>query len=60
MENKCPHTLLGSHKFKPRYDKWIYAETDLEEKTYVHDICVRCGKIIRRTDKSTIENSESK
>lgn len=58
MGNDCPNTLFGSHKFKPRYDKWIYAETDSEEKTYVHDICVRCGKIIKRPDKQYISVSE--
>jgi hypothetical protein len=55
-----------NHKFEARYDTYpfrgdfeaqrmtideIVAYFDARsEKTYVHDICVRCGKIVKRQD----------
>lgn len=48
------------HKFKPRYDYIFPAELfkarftceftpkKLRNQVYIHDICVKCGKIINR------------
>jgi hypothetical protein len=49
------------HKFRPRYDTrfperefHINASTgdidDLKEEIYVCDICIKCGKVIKRED----------
>ena len=51
----------GIHRFEPRYDLvWpegtkikaatisSYAFDELKNKIYVYDICVRCGKTIKR------------
>lgn len=54
----------GAHKFEARYDevprgidhfKGRYATAEelkvlLNYRIYVHDVCVRCGKVIRRGD----------
>lgn len=58
----CPHGWWGSHKFEPRYDlgpadmsafKSFQARNasymePLRKKTYVRDICTKCGKTIER------------
>ena len=55
----------GVHKFEPRYDekprsaemeiKGFLGSNDLREmiivRTYIQDVCVRCGKIIEREKK---------
>ncbi len=53
----------GVHKFEPRYDEKPVSRKELEVEghmtsralrslmyydVYVHDICVRCGKIVER------------
>lgn len=62
MTDNCPSGYFGAHKFQPRFDlgpsTWkpesyvgFRAAEHIEayrEKIYVHDICVRCGKIINR------------
>lgn len=58
----------GVHRFEARYDKspaefqvenlsgsgiaWATVLEKLQQVTYVHDICVRCGKTIFRTNAS--------
>lgn len=53
----CKH---GVHKFEGRYDTELPEEIKmrcatpavieaLKHKTYVHDICVKCGKIVRQS-----------
>lgn len=53
-----------SHKFEPRYDERanpnvlrMEGTVNVDEmrklvyyKVYVHDICVRCGKVIKRSN----------
>ena len=61
-EHRCPHSWFGSHQFEARYDLSPadmsalanfkardprYMET-LRSKTYVRDICTKCGKTIER------------
>lgn len=29
-------------------DKFVWQNQSLGQRTYVHDICIRCGKIVRR------------
>ncbi len=63
--DRCPNTLFGSHKFEPRYDLGpadlsqfaafkartpSYMEP-LRTKTYVRDVCIKCGKTIERVTK---------
>jgi hypothetical protein len=63
MSERCPNSWFGSHRFEPRYDKepsnamgvGSIKARDMEmldamvtKKTYVRDICVRCGKTIER------------
>lgn len=49
------------HDFEPRYDEIEYVDVDTTNdrvkvdnkrvvKTYLYDICVKCGKIIKRED----------
>lgn len=61
--NQCPNSWRGAHKYKARYDvvppddvKSIKGDivdiisfvNALSKKTYVKDICVKCGHEIRR------------
>lgn len=59
--NTCPliARIFGC-KFQPRFDtQWsdrlVKIDTyrgdmaELKDKTYVHDICARCGKIVQRS-----------
>ena len=59
----CPNGLFGSHKFEARYDLGpadlsmfetisgtaavLFAEK-MRSKTYVRDVCVKCGRTIER------------
>jgi hypothetical protein len=54
---RCPG-LFGIHRFEARYDRRD-TETGLtgsgqsktewsETRTYVHDICIRCGHVVKR------------
>jgi hypothetical protein len=60
--HRCPNSCWGSHKFEARYDLSpadmsafanfkardpSYMEP-LRAKTYVRDICTKCGKTIER------------
>ena len=60
MKNRCDKE---NHKLEPRYDEipmpqpggFEITNCSLEQvrrllirKVYVHDICVRCGKVVRR------------
>ena len=61
-KNGCYH---GSHKFEPRYDEKmnpnnlnisgmsVHSASEARKliyyKVYVHDICVKCGKTIKRS-----------
>lgn len=61
----CDKRMYSGHKFEPRYDLKMpasFAERlthapsghlveALKDRTYVHDICVRCGMIRTRGDK---------
>ena len=54
----------GVHKYRARYDKKFnqdfvknglsmkgkFSIDDLKESIYIKDICVKCGKIIKRED----------
>ena len=57
----CPHGWWGSHKFEPRYDLGpadftpfetfkgsAHTMEKLRTKTYVRDVCTKCGKTIER------------
>jgi hypothetical protein len=58
----CPNSYWGSHKFEARYDlspanlsqfagEFKASEETIEkfrQKTYVRDICTKCGKTIER------------
>jgi len=57
----CPNGLFGSHKFEPRYDLGpadlsAFVEfkgtpsalESMRKKTYIRDVCVKCGKTIER------------
>jgi hypothetical protein len=59
----CPNGLFGSHKFEARYDlgptdlspfqsiRGLFAARFAEamrSKTYVRDVCVKCGMTIER------------
>lgn len=62
-DNRCPNSWFGSHKFEPRYDlspadvssfknisgmgSGAFLER-LRSKTYVRDVCTKCGKTIER------------
>lgn len=61
--SKCQSHWRGQHKFEPRYDlgaanlsRFTSIEgigvgsfmEKLRPKTYVHDVCVRCGDTINR------------
>jgi hypothetical protein len=62
MSERCPFGWWGAHNFQPRYDlgasKWApetYFGFDAakhvegyRDKTYVQDVCTRCGKVITR------------
>ena len=60
----CPQfgAVFGGCRFEPRYDKKALdltkigrAQASAEQieamcqRTYIHDVCVRCGKIVERT-----------
>jgi hypothetical protein len=58
------------HKFEPRYDEILPAEINfgggyggrtfieaLKTKKYIYDICVRCGKIIKRNNHEMANSS---
>ena len=57
----CPNSFFGSHKFEPRYDLGpadftpfetfkgsAHTMEKLRTKTYVRDVCTKCGKTIER------------
>lgn len=59
----CPNGLFGSHKFEARYDlsaadlspfqsiHGLFAARfaqAMRSKTYVRDVCVKCGRTIER------------
>lgn len=49
----CPNGLFGSHKFEARYDLGPAAlesliTHDMRIRTYVRDVCVKCGMTIER------------
>ena len=60
--NRCPNSWFGAHKMEARYDlgpadlsqfatfqaRNVSYMDALRTKTYVRDICVRCGKTIER------------
>lgn len=60
--DRCPNSWFGAHKFKPRYDLSapdlsmftgsFKADNEtiekLRTKTYVRDVCTKCGKTIER------------
>ena len=62
LRTRCSNSYFGSHKFEPRYDLSpadmsafksfkaadpSYMEP-LRAKTYVRDVCTKCGKTIER------------
>lgn len=67
---RCPNSWFGSHKFEPRYDlgepdtsRFVSFKAKstteffdgLKSKTYVRDVCVKCGKAIDRPRVSEME-----
>jgi hypothetical protein len=63
MSDRCQNSWFGSHQFEPRYDKepsnamslGSIKARDVEmldamvtKRTYVRDICVRCGNTVER------------
>jgi len=62
MNDRCPNSWFGSHKFEPRYDlspanfsglvgQFNASPAGMEKmrtKTYVRDVCTKCGKTIER------------
>jgi len=66
MQTCKDNSIAGIHKFEARYDEKIvtdeftntaaiFFQRDLPtNKTYVHDICVYCGKIVVRTKCQTV------
>lgn len=62
IQTECPNSWTGAHRFEPRYDlgsvdlsqfsKIVrmsagFAEK-LRKKTYIRDVCTKCGKTIER------------
>ena len=39
------------HSFQPRYDMTVNENGEILTKTYLYEICVACGKIVRRSAK---------
>jgi hypothetical protein len=62
VEHDCG---VHGHRFEQRYDQRLpfvtseahHAFEVLSEKTYVCDICVRCGKVITRNPSAPLENT---
>ena len=57
LRTHCPNSYFGSHKFEPRYDlgpgdisknETLWCAEALRAKTYVRDVCTKCGKTIER------------
>jgi hypothetical protein len=61
--SRCYNSWFGSHKFEPRYDlgpadvskfesisggRAVSFMETLRSKTYVHDVCIKCGEVIIR------------
>lgn len=54
--SRCPNSLFGAHKFKPRYDRVFpdrplkvsgyWTAEDFMENIYRGDVCVRCGEVV--------------
>lgn len=66
--DRCPNGLFGSHRFEARYDlsppdlsqfseimrmSVGFAEK-LRRKTYVRDVCTKCGKTIERNHEQSV------
>ena len=64
--HRCPNNWFGVHDYQPRYDvepsnaagftsvrhlQSSQMEALFTKKTYVRDICVRCGKTVERAEK---------
>lgn len=62
VADPCPRSFMGHHNFQPRYDvtppatlefqgSSIVGErlaSSLSKRTYVCDVCTRCGAIVKR------------
>lgn len=58
--SQCPNHWRGQHRFEPRYDTKMPAGMEsikatssayleaVKDKTYVRDVCVRCGETVER------------
>jgi hypothetical protein len=69
-EQRCPNSWFGSHRFEARYDMEpnnsagfssieTFAgniESLFTKKSYVRDICIKCGKTIER---EMLQNDQS-